>query len=834
MSNQSKVTLLDFDGNPKKTYSVSMEKVTPNPSEIKKKLGHQIIVVDRSGSMWHDIEALKDTVIKVLTLNEFEDSDMIVSLISYSSKGDVTLHFERVPVSEVMKAGSEHLQEIKRIRATFLTCISQAMVVASGLVNDDEITGIMLHSDGYANDPSPRYESSELDSICEGLSTKDVFVNTIAYSNYSDFVLLSRVADSVSGKCVKATTTKEVYDAITESCKMISEGQSAVAEIEAKGADYSIFMSKDPQKIIGRTGDFTVKGVGDSNYLVFRFAEQELDPDAVLNGPVSDPLARTALYGMAYAKLAAGQINEAKMAMLSSLNATLIDNNIRALTPNQLASMSEDIMTAVFSSNASKFYTSFDSIASGPSILDLVSVLDENRHDILINVEKVRSGYNRRGLKKKAGKRESDGSVTIPPVDTEIADNSEFVKMGSFEINRDAATVNMQIERRCNLVERESRKVIPEVAGILLNDLKDYKKYTVVGDGEVNLPSMFVRFSTKKAFEEVQSIGLLKGEKYSHSTEYELELSKMPVCSLSSSASIDPSTFTNLCTLNILGRILTALSSGKSSDYSAEQVDELRKYCLSDSLYVNIPMMTAYDDLDEAIKEGIVDSRNTYKVTVGNSEILNVGKFKSANAFLDRMYVADKMNDNGTEVVSTIDKPKMGETFFDKSVRYGHKQLSARTKVTADDIAQRAVYDEVLGIENRGLLGFVGTLIGYDDLPKIADRKLDTDELVKIVEGAKRAIARAERNMWATLVSPVVFHIGSTGILPDSMNTVAMSAEEISAKYPELKLSKDEKEGTFFDVNGVILSVYAEKAYFSVDRKAEDSQEESQVAVATA
>ncbi len=802
-----KVTLFNFDGSPRETYDVSIEVATGDGSTAqKKKLGHQIIVVDRSGSMWHDIEALKDTVIKVLTLNEFADSDMLVSLISYSSKGDVTLHFERVPVSKVMKAGSEHLQEIKKIRATFLTCASQAMDIADELINDEEVTGIILHSDGYANDPSPYMEGDQLEKICNRLSKKDVFVNTIAYSNYSDFILLSKVANSVSGTCVKANDTRAVYEAIEESCKILSEGTAATIEVDVEDSDYVVFLSKEPCKIIGSEEDMVIKGVADAKYCIVRFRKTDIDAKAVAN----DAATRMAMQGMARAKLAAGSINEAKMAMMSSMNKTVTEQNIKALTANQLAEMAKSLEQSIFTQSPAEFYEIPGLENEGSSILDLVHVLHSNRSEILLNVSKIKSNYKKRGLKKNAGKREADGSITIPDVDTKLDDGGDFIKMGKFDINRDTATINMQVERRTKLVKRGSGEVISEVAGILLDNLIDYKKYTIVGDGEVNLSSLFVRFSTKNAFNAVKELGILTGEKYSHTTEYELELSEMPVCRLVSDAVIPSDVFDRLGKLNIIGRIITGLAKGKSSNFSEEQIDELKSHCLSDSLYINIPMMNEHDDLDEAIKTGSVDSRTSYKITIGNTNVLNVGKFKSANAFLDRMYVSYGAGS------AAIKKAKLAEVFFDKDVSFGHKQLSSRTKVTQADNLQKAIYDEVLGLSSPDFLKEIGALIDIPEIVDLRNRLNKTpDELIDIISKVKRAVADKERELWATLVSPVVFHIGSTGILPDGMDSIAMTAEELLQKHSHLNLSKAEKEGTFFEIDGIILSVYASKAYFS-------------------
>lgn len=115
--------------------------------------------------MYYDIQALKETLIKLLTLDEYTNLQLVITLISYSSKGDVTSHFQRVPIQEVMKNNSPYIQEIKRIQAGCLTCISQAMQLAKSLIQAGELTAITLHSDGYANDSSPSSEAKALEEI---------------------------------------------------------------------------------------------------------------------------------------------------------------------------------------------------------------------------------------------------------------------------------------------------------------------------------------------------------------------------------------------------------------------------------------------------------------------------------------------------------------------------------------------------------------------------------------------------------------------------------------------------------------------------------------------
>lgn len=64
-------------------------------------------------------------------------------------------------------------------------------------------------------------------------------------------------------------------------------------------------------------------------------------------------------------------------------------------------------------------------------------------------------------------------------------------------------------------------------------------------------------------------------------------------------------------------------------------------------------------------------------------------------------------------------------------------------------------------------------------------------------------------------ISPLVFYIGATGLLPDEMDAKALTPEELRSKYSDLKISKMEQDGMFFEVGDSIISVYPQNKYFS-------------------
>jgi Mg-chelatase subunit ChlD len=250
---RSKFTLFNLLGQPRAYYLVEPQELPRDavPKDAKS-VAHSVIVVDRSGSMYSDLAGTKETLLKILTLDEYAQYNLLVTLISYSSAGDVKCHFERVPIREIMKKDSKYQKDIKSIQTSCATCISQGLRLASEKVKDGELTAITVHTDGYANDPSAASEAASLLKICDDMRGKDVFVNTLAYGDYTDFRLLSRVANAGSGACIKAGKIGDVYSSLYASTKTL--GSSVTPPIEValeKGFDYQVFVSRSAGRVNG-------------------------------------------------------------------------------------------------------------------------------------------------------------------------------------------------------------------------------------------------------------------------------------------------------------------------------------------------------------------------------------------------------------------------------------------------------------------------------------------------------------------------------------------------------------------------------------------------------
>lgn len=816
-NNRSKFTLYNLAGKEKAYVLVDKLKVENPPSNAKQSVPHSIIVIDRSGSMYYDIQALKDNLIKLLTLDEYMNSQLVISLISYSSKGDLTCHFRRTPILEVMQQNSPYLEEIRKIRTTYLTCISQAMAMAKSLIQPGELTAITLHSDGYANDSSPSSEVLALEKVCNELKSMDVFVNTIAYSNASDFKLLAKIANSVSGVCVKAGDVKAVYDAINNTSKLLS-GSVAVAKEETLAPEYSyqVFLSKSAKKINGSSTSLKIYGIKpEDDGVIYKYQpvskevyEQQKDIPVAQN--------HESVYAFAKANLAEGNLNTAKYALMSTFDATLCERHAKALTNDEIALFAQDLDIALFYPNVLREHEILSGVKVNHkiSLLELIKIFEENKHNIIVNLKHLQDNYHRKGIKRLKGVRDVEGNLVKPWLRTEYIDTGDYVGMGAFEINHNTATINMLVTRKVRLVKDEDKTPIIEVAGLLVNDLNTYNNYTIVSDGEINVKSLEVKISSKKTFNILKQAGVLGTEEFDFRSEYIIQLDSLPLVGFDEQYTSIDGLFAELAEIRVLTSIIAAHIKDESDVFLPEQLDELKKHYLSKNLYINFPTTNEYTNIKDALSTGIIDSRISYKIDIGSKEILNLGKFHSANKFLDRMYRAVDIETGEIFQKSSFDMA------FDENITFRPKQITSRMKITKVDDFMKPIFDDFLGLENNGKVAEILNKVGADILTRVLSdkhegRAVSKEDYVTALTLAYKKLDKYAEAIYREKISPLVFYIGATGLLPDEMATPAMTADEITSKYPNLQLSKDEQDGTFFEIGDSILSVYAKVEYYS-------------------
>ena len=607
--------LRNFKGTPVKHFLVESEDLTGAAPTAVKKPSHHIMIIDRSGSMYYDLESLKGTLEKLLTLAEFNDDTQRVSLLSYSSSGDVKLHFAKVTVGDVMAASSPYLKELRSILVTGMTCISQSLTMAETLVDDSETTCISLHTDGYANDRSPSQENRDIQAAVDNLKKHPaLFVNTLAYNNYCDFNLMASIANQLSGKCLQVKGIKEVYQALYDTQALLSGGTSPTVKVDILKADYAVFLSYSAKKVLGSASSIQVNGLKDTDdKTVLRF--KEIEPDVYANG--SWAISHEPSYDLAYARamIADGNINAAKYALVSSRDDFLLREHYRALVPSEVAVMASGIESAMFDGLTRVCTSDYGLGESKATVLQVLNVLGSYPKAVKVNVAKLSKNYKRRGLKRLAGTRAEDGTFTPAAVATVDRNPGELTPLGSVDVNRNTATVNILVIKPVRLVRDlvksengESYTAIDEVAGISLDGLKDFKNYTVVSDGVVCTPVLTVQISDKRCFAALSALGVVSGN-FDPTAEYDINMGDLPVVDFDKSFSVGHDELERLARLTVLSKILSAAVKESSDAYTTEQLAVLKEVHLSGALYFSPPTTNDYTDLSEALATGKVATR---------------------------------------------------------------------------------------------------------------------------------------------------------------------------------------------------------------------------------
>lgn len=775
-------------------------------AEVKPADVHLILSLDRSGSMYGSMAQMRSTVEKLLTLEEFRSPRLRVSLISTSSKGDVTVHFQRVAIGDVMAAGSPFLQKIRSIQATCLTCLSQALVEAEKMVRDDEVTAISYHTDGFANDPSPSMEQRDIAAAVKKLgSHPNLFVNTIAYGGYCDYQLLAGIANALSGKCTQARGIGEVYDAMRSTILTLSGSMAPTVEVPKGAADSVLFVSRSANKVLGSTDSLSVRGLAAKDdkaaYRLYTMPVGDYDtsPEAEVAPEVALAYART--------RLAAGDVNGAKYAMLAARNPDLLSHS-RALVSSEVADFSVALEGAVFNPKPFTPTAQYGLPATGPSVLRVLQTLDKYHSGLRVNLDALTANYKRRGVRRIEGVRREDGSVETPTVRSEVVSKDPFVAVGGFDVNRNTASINMLVTRPIRLVTAATGEPV-KVEGVSLAGLASFNNYTIVGDGSLTVPGLEVQVNDKATFTALSALGIGVTGEYQPGVVLRIDLSTLPLVDYDQRfEAVDRPTLDRLAGCLVVGKILSSVVKGTSTAYTKEQVDALKAVYLTTALNFSPPTTTEYADLQKALAVGQVDTRLSYKIDLGTPELTSMSKLRSGNEYLQRRFT---VKSNGADVP----KPTLDLLSSGAKLEWGVKKLTAATKLDTVDAISYPIYSALLGL---GPIDPVVAALGAPLANEVlAALHAPTADAVVLATTEVRGKVDAVVEGIYDLIRPLAFYVGAAGLVPDELGAVSYTAEDFAKVYPDAKLSKDEKEeGTFHPLpNGTVLTVFVKGEYYS-------------------
>lgn len=778
--------------------------------------GHLICVLDASGSMYSDMDALRATVVKELTRQELKGADTLVSVCSFSSEGDLIRHAVRVPVSKFMEPSSPALAQVMKLSTRGLTCISQGVQFVKEVMGSEPTVAVVM-SDGYANDSSPASEKRRCSAIVEALRAyPNLVVNTVSFGRWSDYAFLASIAVTLGGKCLDAPNMKVFGDCVAEGMKSASGKTTPTIVIPAADSSMTVAISKSARKLwaVGPMEELRLSGLrAEDDLRVFRYSK----------GAGSSVDSREAVAAFALATALRGEVGLAKQALVELRDADLLQKHARALTGSQIKVMVADLESALYDSALNPASEGYGLPNAGEkSVLEVLQLIDSLNHgDVLVDLVELRKVYQNLSVKRFNGGRAEDGSLV--PFPYKLSAIGNLARLSSVDINRTSANINIRVVRKAELVEVATKNVVREVMGVLLDDLEQNNNYTLVGDGEVRVPYLPIRVS-KRVYRALVEGGILPGsEAYDPEKTYLVDLSKRPTVPYDQQEgqAVTRDILLSAMRLKVLEGLFTALTrQGPSSTYTGEQVAALKAHGLSDKL--NFTCQTVdYQPLNDALASGKVDVRSTYEIVFGTAEVSDLGDLYSANEYLDRRFelsVAVPKKNPDAKAKEKATAAHWWEGFKIGTNPYNLKVLGTKVKLNPVDDLTFPIFDGF--VFNRE--SFYATLssFGFSDalvtrLRRAVSRESTEDDASEVFSEAAAAAKRKLSELFATSMSPMVLSIGATGNLPASAGK-ALDAAEVKAKYPDYAVPSARSEGFFYELdNGIIMAVSMKKGYFS-------------------
>jgi len=791
------------------------EPVKLEPPKLTKKMKHHILVVDRSGSMWSDMEMMKTVIEQVLVVQGVKDPMLKVTLISYSSAGDMTVHFEKITAEQLLDPRFGHAQKIRSIRATALTCISQALETALDRVTPGETTCISLHSDGYANDRSPTTEKRAIEALLEkSKKLGGICIDTLAWRDSSDFLFLQKIATAMNGKCVLAHNAQQIEKMLRETTARLAGLMTPAVTASIRGCEWLAVYSESAERVNGLDRDMVIDGFSPKDDVqIWRYSSSDWFAWKAMQVPeVQSGDDQTPVYLYAASRIASGDLFLGKGAMIETRDVGL-RGHLRAMTPAALHALGLELQTAMRNPVGRTAFLDYAVVDTGPSLLETLQALGKVKDKLKIDLDHpaLSTSYRKRSLASMSGTWTEDGKLKLPK--TVLKVKAMPAHISGLSVNQTEATVQLTTWRPAKLLSWDGTTEYDEVAGIALDNLKMFRAYTIFADGEAFVDGVPLR-CTRAAFDYLQPyFGHEVGE-FSPTETYVLPLRGRAVLHNEDTLGLPSKAMVQrLYECKIVLKVLAALLGGDapSAEYTPLQVQILKEHCLTPRLYYSAPSTTPWpgEKKQEAIAKGFIDFQTRYHVAIGLPDLRNPDALYSGNELLQR-HVA-------VEFEGKIDGKAKWSALWAPGMKVSMKAPSTRMKLTSADTFALPFVRGLVQTWDKDTLHAETAMLGA--VVHVPSWKGMSEALrVEALHDVRKKIEAYEEEVFSSWFQAVVLWVGSTGLLPGALQREKMKTAEQIEQDLSIKVTKAEKEGSFYvSRDGVIIGVYAESDAYTTE-----------------
>jgi len=821
-------------------FEVAVPAVAEAP--VQTKVAHLVLIVDRSGSMYGQIEGMRAEIKKLLAVDEYkQDANFKVSLYTYSSQGDCREEFIRSPISQVNARNSAEQRAIDRITASCMTCASQALEAAVDALDPDETTCIVLHTDGYFNDPSSASEERKLTRLAASLAEKNAYLNTVCHG-WGDVRLLGTLATTGGGTAVKSGTLAEVYNAMYASAAKLRETCSEPAQLFPlpKGFNCQVVTGSQSKRVACGQADLLVPALAPGEATVYQFKftdEAEYDKSAF-------PAAQRgkAAYALARAALAAGRLNVAKTALLASEDVALVKRYRDALDQEDLGAFAAELDALLIAGDLTGREYAPAGEDDRVSVMGVINTLKRHMGDFLVDPAEVYQAYQRRGLKSRQGKWVVDdaGEATFEPNPVRaVALSGQLAKPTAFETNRNTATVNLRVVQDVvleNIVTGKTLKYGDDLGGVPAPKLQTYRQFTLVGDGRVCTPRLPIRINTQPMYNALRRIGAVTKadgkDGFFAGETYVVSFENRPVVTVDDSGShgVTRHMFDRLLSLAVMMKFLNALKSGDPDNLSPEAKEAYKAWNLTPAGYFSAPSANPYPPAPKGVRlkkdnpayqdfvqRGLIDFRKGYVISIGTVDVASLD-LPSGNELFRKYFslTVDK------KPVPTKETTLRG---WFEGVTGGKSKVAVSARHESDTALATVVVSTFMQLmgEKKLLRDTSSTLttLGAHELVSVLGCGYsaceDASEAQSAIDQAARLVADQFDDLYRTSVQPYVFTTGASGMTPAKFDVPGLTHDDLTTQYPELAAqTKAADEATYYvAADGMVLTVMSETIEYS-------------------
>lgn len=355
---------------------------------------HYIQIIDRSGSMYDDIDELIENVKE--TIRHMKESDFY-TIIWFSGKGQYRTILKGISCDHSQDDEFRVLDSIKSVIG--LTCFNEATSEAISITDElKDLCGtvsITLFTDGMSTVSGDNLAMTDLlDKIVDKYNNKIIAFNTIGYGDYCEETLLSSWSNRTQyGLFTHQSHIDQYFDIFDSNMEVLSEMSASSINVELKDSN-SVKMYYSTNKFVKKVEDSKLSYTmcPSRNQIILVSEESSMDNlTVVVNGieysmkdvktNINENWINSIFYKIAYAEYATGNTYTSLHYLDIVGDKDLIDDHMNSFNKRERAKHTTWLKRAVRSTqyrNPQSAPVDYIPDPNVPCVIDLLTVIATN------------------------------------------------------------------------------------------------------------------------------------------------------------------------------------------------------------------------------------------------------------------------------------------------------------------------------------------------------------------------------------------------------------------------------------------------------------------------